>query len=242
MRTPFQFLFPLILVLTLLLSSCAPEYIPNVINTPLLHNKGELQVSASAGISGFDPQAAYAVTDNFGLMLNASFSNRSSNTGSDFHKHNFVEFGLGYYKVFEEYFCFEVYGGGGFGNNQGKYTTGWGISESNNESTRFFVQPAIGISTEFVDLALASRLAQLSIHSDEGHFRDLYIEPALVLKLGYQYLKFITQVGFSVPINDNFEIDYQPFIFSIGLQANLFRNWEDEELPGETKEVSSSVF
>jgi hypothetical protein len=55
------------------LTSCAPAYVPNALNTPLFNNKGEIHIAANTGISGFDPQLAYAVTDNIGVMVNGSF-------------------------------------------------------------------------------------------------------------------------------------------------------------------------
>ncbi len=87
--------FTLLACIIILFHACAPAYVPDVINTPLLSNKDELQVSLNTGISGFDPQIAYAVTDHIGVMLNGSFTNRISDSTDNYHKHTFVEVGSG---------------------------------------------------------------------------------------------------------------------------------------------------
>lgn len=61
-------LFKLFFVIVIGLSSCAPAYVPNVINTRLLSNKGDTRLNVNSGFSGFDPQFAYALTDNTGIL------------------------------------------------------------------------------------------------------------------------------------------------------------------------------
>ena len=68
----------------ILISSCTPpKYIPNVLNTPMLSNTGEIQASIHMAVSGFDPQLAIAITDNLGLMANGSFLNNETNSMDD---------------------------------------------------------------------------------------------------------------------------------------------------------------
>ena len=142
---------------------CATVYVPNVVNTPLLSNKGELQVSANLGTSGFDPQFAYAITDNIGLMLNGSFANRTSDSTSDFHKHSFVETGVGYYTSVGENGRFETFGGLGFGKLSAELDNNLWKSYADVSTLRFFIQPTIGASSSIFDGSLSSRMVMVNL-------------------------------------------------------------------------------
>ncbi len=221
MKTTKQKLFHFLIILSLIISSCAPSYVPNVVNTPLLSNKGEFQASANVALSGFDPQIAYAITDNIGLMVNGSFANQTSDTTDDYHKHQFVEFGAGYYKRIGPFFRFESYGGVGFGNLESNDNDAVFIPYSSVKTTRFFVQPTIGATSHIMDSSFSSRFVIVNMnqgsHSDIGYF----LEPVMTAKLGYKYVKVVTQFGISIPLNSEIDFGYEPFIFSLGLQLNL---------------------
>lgn len=209
----------------IILNSCASAYVPNTINSPMLSNKGEMQVSVNTGVSGFDPQFAYAITDHLGIMANASFDNRVSDTTDNFHVHSFIELAPGYYTSFANVLRFEAYGGAGFGRTQGLYDAQIWVSNADARFLRLFVQPGIGLSTDFLDLSLVSRFCYVGL-SQNGNFNGgLFIEPALDLKLGYKYVKLISEVGFSLPMAEQtIEFAWQPIIFSIGLQVDLFKD------------------
>jgi hypothetical protein len=66
----FFCLIPLFLVI----QSCSLAYIPNVVNTPMLSDRGDLKAAVAAGVSGVDFQLSGAVTDHIGLMLNGNFA------------------------------------------------------------------------------------------------------------------------------------------------------------------------
>jgi len=70
-------IFAVFLLLIFVFNSCRElEYVPNVINTPMFSDKGELQVAIhSAILSEYEPQISYSVTNHIGLMLNGSFTN-----------------------------------------------------------------------------------------------------------------------------------------------------------------------
>ncbi|MEA2105370.1 MAG: hypothetical protein U9P82_01395 [Bacteroidota bacterium] len=112
----------LLLVLPLgFLFSCSPEYIPNMANSPMFSNQGELQATVATGTSNFDAQTAYAITDHIGIMVNGSYGNETNDTTDDFHKHAFIEAGLGYYEKIGENVRYEIYGGYGFGKTEGEF-------------------------------------------------------------------------------------------------------------------------
>ncbi len=215
-----------VIIIVLVFSGCAPLYVPNTVNAPLLSNKGEMQAAIHLGTAGFDPQLAYAITDNIGVMLNGSFENSKSDSTDDYHKHNFVELGAGYYTKFNENGCFEVYGGYGYGNMQTLVEKTIFNSKLDVQSSRIFIQPAVGLSTNFVDISLASRFVILSAKQNEIRITRSYLEPTLTFKAGPKHIKGVFQVGYSYPLNSIENIDYQPFMLSLGLHLKLNRKYE----------------
>jgi hypothetical protein len=211
--------------------SCAPAYIPNMVNSPLFSNKGECNASISAGFSGFDPQLSYALTNNVGLILNGSFMNSSSNDGSnDFMKWSIFDAGLGYYHSVEENGRVEVYGGYGFGKVNGQYDLFETTYKTNSIFNKIFVQPDIGIAHKIYDGSFAIRFSFINMHLSDPSYsgNNIFIEPVLTHKIGYKNLRIILQIGFSLPIMTTKTLQYggwQPFIYSIGLQLNLGRKY-----------------
>ncbi|MFO7923164.1 MAG: hypothetical protein R6U58_05690 [Bacteroidales bacterium] len=211
----------ILIFMTLISGSCAPAYVPNVINTPLLSNKGEIQASLHGGISGVDPQLSYAVTDNVGLILNGSFADNTSDSSNNFHKHNFIEIGTGYYTKIGNKGRFETFGGFGSGKLQAEYENDLWTSRADVISSRFFLQPAIGITTSILDASFTSRLVLINLSQGTEKSTGVFAEPALTGKLGFRYVKAVIQLGLSIPLQENIDFNYQPFMFSVGLQANF---------------------
>lgn len=212
----------------LLINACAPAYIPNVINTPLLTNKGELQVAVYSGTSNFDQQFAYAASDHLGFMLNSSFANNFDTPANYKHMHKFVEIGSGYFTRLENNGRFEVFGGFGGGNLKAKYTSDLWNQNLNANSCRIFIQPAIGASTKTFDGSFATRLVMVNIYQGANYATAYLIEPALTAKIGYKYVKAVAQFGLSLPAGrTSADFAYQPILFSLGIQAFLFKNHGD---------------
>lgn len=209
----------------LIFNSCAPAYIPNVINAPMLTNKGEIQASAHLGLSGLNPQFAYAITDHLGIMANASFLNIKSDSSStsDFsHKATFYELGAGYYSHFGSRFKFATYGGAGVGKVNAEYDNELWSSGVDVNCTRIFLQPTIGMTSKIVDLGISTRFVAVSFSQDSEKNTGFMFEPAFTAKLGWDYIKVIGQIGLSFPLNkENINFVYQPGLFSLGLQLNL---------------------
>jgi hypothetical protein len=214
---------------TLVVSSCAPAYIPNVINTPLLSNKGEFQAAVYTGTSGFDPQLAYAVSDHVGLMLNGSFASRTNDSTDDYHKHQFVEIGTGYYTKIGTEGRFETFGGFGYGKVKVNDDNDLWLAHSDVNSIRLFIQPAFGLTSDFFDGSAAMRFVFLDLYQGSVKGSDFFIEPVVTCKLGFKYVKAVFQTGFSLRTfssSSNY-FNYQPFIISIGLQANINKIFND---------------
>jgi hypothetical protein len=239
-RNIFSFFF--VISVLFLFQSCAPVYIPNMVNAPLLSNKGEVQASVNTGISGFDPQLAFAVTDKIGLMLNASW-NKWNNKDPDGHQHGrrFIEGGIGYYHPFEKFGRFEAFTGFGTGEIKGYFENNIFSGYGTSQYRRFFVQPDIGLCSDFIDLSLSTRLSFVNIVLTSDNYKqysrntfDPFFEPVITLKIGYKYLKFISQPGFSFPLKivtyNYHEVyyNYQHFIFSVGVQLNLGKEQKEK--------------
>lgn len=199
--------------------SCSPSYVPNVVNTPLLSNKGEVQMGVHTGFSGIDPQLAYAVTNHFGLMLNGSFANRTSDSTDNYHKHRFGEMGVGYFTEFLDNGRFEVFTGFGAGDLRANLENGLFYSFSDVNANRFFIQPAIGAKTNVFDASFAPRLVLINLRQGQQHLSAVLIEPTITAKLGYKYVKAVFQFGISIPVSSTENYFYQPFLLSIGLQG-----------------------
>jgi len=210
----------------ILINACAPAYVPNTVNTPMLSNKGELQASLNSGISGFDPQLSYAITDHIGVMLNGSFANETSDSSDDYHKHQFVEAGGGYYTKIGKIGRFESYGGFGLGNTQGEYESTLWSSYANAQYFRIFVQPSIGMATSYFDGSFATRFVIVSMTQNPNKSTGYFLEPVLTFKLGYKYVKLVSQFGLSFPATEDIAFNYQPFMFSVGLHAYLWRKFD----------------
>jgi hypothetical protein len=217
-----QLILLLYVSVILILNSCAPAYVPNVLNAPMLTNKGEVQAAIHAGTSGFDPQFAYAITNHVGVMLNSSFMNSTSDSSNSYHKHQFVEFGAGYFTNFARRFKFETFGGAGFGKLQAEYDNASWISRSDVKLTRFFIQPTLGITSKVVDFGISTRFVAVNMVQETVNNAGFLLEPAVTLKLGWDHIKAVAQVGVSLPLNEaHIEFNYQPFLISLGLQANF---------------------
>ena len=212
-------------IFLLLVCSCAPAYVPNKVNAPLLTNKGELQASISFGTSGIDPQLAYALTDNIGLMANASFldmTSDESSTSDAYHRHFFIEFGPGYYKNLQNGFKFETFTGAGFGKINGEYENTLWTSRVDVKNTRFFLQPSFGYTSKLLDIGLSTRFVVVSFIQSTETNTGVFIEPAITLKLGWDHVKIVGQIGLAYPLNEeDMHFVYQPGLVSLGLQGNF---------------------
>jgi len=208
-----------------LINSCAPAYVPNVVNAPMLTNKGEMQASVHFGASGFNPQFAYAITDHLGIMVNASFidvTSDSTSTTKSYHKHTFYEFGPGYYTNFGSRFKFGTYGGVGFGTINAEYDNDLWSSRTDVKCIRLFLQPTIGLTSKILDVGISTRFVVVTFNQDSNKDTGIMFEPALTAKLGWDHIKAVGQIGLSYPLNsDNIHFVYQPGLISLGIQANF---------------------
>lgn len=214
-------------------SSCSLEYIPNMVNSPMLSNRGEFQATIATGTSNFDAQTAFAITNNIGIMVNGSFGNETNDTTDDYHKHAFIEGGIGYYDKIGEKGRYEIYGGYGIGKVEGYFENATFDSQRTDANyNRFFIQPGIGMSTGIYDGSFSPRFVFIQMNPegagfDTGGDYNIFIEPVFTSKIGFKYVKFVYQIGFSVPLGEqSLNFNHQTLIMNVGLNINLGRRYD----------------
>ncbi len=228
----------LFLSLIILATSCKVMYVPNMVNVPLFKEKNEFRGTVSLS----DYQFAYAPIKNIGLMANGYVRNSSfTNLANYSTSRNLFEGGVGYFKPLNEGFVFETYAVGGVGNLNYNNSDTYNSNTTNNKYsagfTRFFIQPSIGYTNDFVDIAFSTRIVQLGFNSvkyDGYTAQDLekeeilnldktkyyFIEPTFTIRLGYKWCKIHLQAIYSNKVNIE-PLNYQKFTMNFGLHINI---------------------
>jgi hypothetical protein len=211
-------------------------------NVPLFHEKQEGRITATLGgnknISSAELQAAYSVTDHCALICNFMAAKGGKDTSKSWAKGQYIDAAIGYYKPFQRFCVFEIYGGAGISNQHHQY-------ENNNIDNGFadlsfakiFIQPAVGITFSYFDIALSTRICRLSFYKtysqinthnssyDDfyaiGHSTDSYlIEPALTFRGSWKTVKIQLQFSLSQNLN-NPDLKFEKSNVSLGLHFAL---------------------
>lgn len=224
----------LFIVAILLLSSCTTLYKPNMVQSPMLKEKGDLNVSGSLGVTGMGNghvQAAYAPKEHLGIMLNLMGHSESEGYDTNPEKLNILnaEAGIGIHKKFgsKNNLLLQVYAGYGRGRSVNFIETNTPESRpemSSNFSSLFF-QPGIAYFGEFMDVAVDLRFKRVTmfdlnarLYSEFNWWNTEYeffnnssvafglFEPAVTFKIGDENYRGIFQAGLNVPIanTDNY--------------------------------------
>ncbi|MBS1781541.1 MAG: hypothetical protein JSS78_00575 [Bacteroidetes bacterium] len=208
------------------------------------------QNNSVAPRNAVSPSVDFAISPmkNLGLIASYRSTNRyaAENDKYDFLKYqdsihytgNKTELGLGYYLPFGKRGLFEFYGGGAFGNIQ---RTNLRKYYGNLDATYFqvFFQPSIGFNIK--DIFELSSGIRFNYHqyahfnTDTSVFLKAYtkpksdisssyyviLSPYLNLNIGYQYVKFNIQGGFSLCATKPYLEPFSPFFLSTGLTFGL---------------------
>lgn len=227
-----------------LLSSCKVLYIPNMVNSPLLKEKGEAKINLNTN----NLQASYAVTDNVGLMVNGYYNKNDWNITSgslvnEYQSKRFlVEGGAGYFKSLGEKGVFEAYAGAGYGTLNYNYKLlDNGIEAEYNRwasnNLKLFIQPVIGTTGEKFDFSFFTRFVGLKFSNvdtinytpAELDFEGLsnvekttwmFLEPGVSIRFGTPLIKLQLQTLYSYKLNPE-PLNSKNFVFNIGLHVNL---------------------
>lgn len=200
-------------LILLVATACSPTYIPNIRNTPMFTEKGEVQVSFQVG-NGLNGQGAVAITENFGVMGSYMYLERDNGEPNsvDYRKHIFGEGGVGYYKNYEKNF-FEIFAGYGEGTGYSDDALAWlgtsGYSAAGNYK-RYFLQPAFGFNKKVMFVSFVPRFSLVDFTEfSTGGVRylvdedpTLFFEPAVVARANFHDNFYFTfQGGLSVPVS-----------------------------------------
>lgn len=231
----------LALLCSFFLFSCGPVYYKaNTQNVPLLTEKGAFAANVTYADEEVNIQAAGAVSDHIGVMVNSAFfyakeSGFDKGGGSG----QYYEAGVGYFTPSSSPdFVFETYGLLMLGKMENHFSDSqspdtYGRVEA--QMTRIGVQPAIGYKRKYFSAALSFRLAYLNFSSIRGdliyHDRDhvrllrdnknhVFLEPALTLRGGFEPLKFQIQTGLTRNLTPS-GFFHDPVFMTLGLFLNL---------------------
>ncbi|HOZ15264.1 MAG TPA: hypothetical protein PK784_10780 [Tenuifilaceae bacterium] len=205
-------------------TSCHMLYVPNSFNSPLLRNKGDGQINVTTGISGFEVQTAYAITDNVGIMANGQVLKTTEHDTLK-QQRTLFELGLGYTEKFSDNGIFEIFGGAGVGEVPADYRKIDYDGVSTTQITRYFIQPGLGFYNDWLDISILSRLSAVSIGGETNWF----YEPGFMAKMGYKRLRFYSCIGLSIPFEkyDDQKWNHNPIMFSIGIHFNFGKRLEE---------------
>ena len=211
--------------------SCRAVYAPNALNVPLFQEKGEFKGS----ISSNNLQLATAVSSHVGIIANGYLNRYKSDDKSFKNNGQGAEIGVGYFGSTPKRLTYETYAGIGF--------YGIKMNEANNTKTlntdafKYFIQPAVGWVNPYFEVAVSPRVAVVKYSTpditgynaqeiSDNHFDILstkshaFVEPTLILRGGYRFIKIQAQVGHSFKLTKN-KINYDDGIGSIGLIFNI---------------------
>lgn len=204
-----------------MLSGCKSSYIPHTVNTPLFTEKGELQMAVHAS-TGFDPQIAYSITDNVGVMVNASFANFDKKNNGQAWRFGSTEAALGYFNAFDSKGSWEVYAGGGWGQYKLSGFDVIGNPYLDFNRARLFVQPAIGTKSDLFEGSIAWRFSYVHLMESDRSASGLFSEPVLTAKIGNPNFKGVFQIGACLPFREgSIGFSHEIIFLSIGLQARF---------------------
>ncbi len=218
-------------VLTLLLlAACEPaHYVPDTPNVPLLSNEGEIQTSLSTSHAGTQIKLAAAIDDHNAVMLNSNFA---TYMGYARQPHAFIEGAYGYYMPLSDIFRFETFGGLGYGmldfysfyEFESQYGGPYWDWRQTIQQFRLFGQTAIGFTTRFIDMGLATRVSILNFYQPDLNIASVFVTPVLICRQGYKWIKLSFELGSSQQLNTisgpRHIYDRSP-AFSFGIYINL---------------------
>lgn len=233
----------LLIIALLATSACAPVYIPNVRNSPMFTKGGEFQTSVQIG-NGIEAQSALAVTEHFAVMANYLYLDVSNTeNGEDYNRHQFFEGAIGYFSNTSDSF-FEVFAG--YGRGKGSTNNGFDFLGSDPVSAtgryeRFFIQPAVGLNKNVVNISFAPRISMVDFYefsTDVGRSAiheapKFFFEPAVIGRTNFanNHMYFVFQGGISMALSEDIYFDRRNFQFSAGLGLRL----------GGTRELTSRL-
>jgi hypothetical protein len=211
--------FGWIVAAVFVLPSCAPIMYTNVgQNVPLFRQKGEVALSGgnasvqgetywlgAESADGFYTQAAVA-TGKHTAVISSYYEICSDEANSD-GSGKYFEFGIGRFSYSQKTkLTAEIFLGTGFGSIRNVYDG----ARIDLKYVKPFIQPSVGFSSRFIDLAFTSRIAFVSYTSNSVSFSDvsqqyafhkfweekrnsMVFEPGFTIRAGFKLVKLQIQ-------------------------------------------------
>ena len=233
------------------LETRANYYTPITQNVSLFKKKFEFNLSGGMKLGqytvGFYLQSAMAITSHASIMFNYAYicapTPLYGNDDKDppNFEENMYDVGLGYFLPITKRLVFESYAG--YGSGTIRNNASWFISyqspptfinyKSRIRYSSFFLQPAAGLRTKYVELALSARFRLVNYTSIEcidgtgntgDFFEDLhsapikyFLEPALTARFGGESVKAHIQFGISCLFKNTGKKYNDPTFLNIGI-------------------------
>ena len=223
-------------------------YVPPAQNVPLFKEKNEVRIAANYSQDvgkEFDIQAAYSITERFAIMTNfCSVADDVSEPQQSYGEGNYFDAAFGFYKPLDRNWVFEIYGGIGTSNQKHRYMDyNEPVSTAELSFISFFLQPNIGFTSKAFDVAVATRLSNITFHSIKdnrvsiqneydalsrisANKNSFLIEPSLTLRVGWKYVKLQAQGLYSKHLSNQY-LGFHDYRASLGLSfafAERFKN------------------
>jgi hypothetical protein len=223
MKTALQILIP---IMFFIFTACVTLYKPNAIHSPILKAKGEINTSASLGLSGsglYNFQTAFAVSEHTGIIIDGMYHNRHiSSADSSVEKLNifFGEAGAGYFTTAgNKNRLFQCYSGLGYGSTSDRIVSAdQSVPEVKAEYFNIFIQPGIAFMNKYFNVALDLRANYVHLFNIHAYMYDRFefwntdfkffsdttltfvnLEPAVTIKSGGDKVKGVLQFGLTIP-------------------------------------------
>ena len=209
----------IIVILLVLLTGCS-SYYPQIVDVPLIKEKGDLRVDAGITYApSIHGTVSYGLTD---IVAIQAYSN------IDVFGRYHVQGAVGLFKGFENKTVTEIYGGYGYGNSiMGQ------LLDVNVDNHLAFVQYNLGKTEQgkaHIDYGLGMKAGYLysriidsdlvTTIQDDG----LILEPTIFFRIGWEKIKFDIKANYLWTNNkaiDEYSTIYYPFNLSMGVNFNF---------------------
>ena len=232
--------------IAILMSGCSyvPLYSPEMINHPLISQKGDIHVSVSGflpGVVGF--MSAAGISNRFSVMANGFYS-----SNNPLH-HQYAELALGFYGLEKEKVT-ELFVGAGAAKAKSipehcdsgeMWCYNGDIIQEKGSYRRFFLQMNRQMSHGFFQAIGSLRISAVrfskidkieQVYNEQNYqvhfFSEVmpsawqyYFEPAGTLRMSYKHLQLDWQVGFSLPFARTLKYGHTAFWMGTGINYHF---------------------
>lgn len=225
----------LLVSILLFIHFTSSAYIPPLINSALINQKGEFQAAFTYGTAGAEQFFAYGADEDLYVYLTSSFTFDTIYTGeNEKRKHFFFEGGFGYSSTSDNgHWVFSMGGAYGYGQFFNKYynvKNNSSIFDDNSvylsaNAHKFSIQADIGLKRPSFEFIFNNRFAVGYFASSDKQYTIQnstisFYEPGATMKAGPGKVKFMAQFRLGIPLNSTY-YDMSYSALSIGIILHL---------------------